>query len=302
MSEARSLRQILTANFNDGELRALCHDLGVDYDDLPGEGKSSKAIELIGFLERRDRVSKLVERVRQLRPTILGDDVTHNASREPTSPNLSSDLISDIKNSGIEGLWPRRREWQYDPANGMQMWLKRVCQANRVEIMSNTLWNFGMRDRKFRRDLFANIARGALVRILVYDPDSDVLRLKAGDEKDAPGEMQTEIKSTLLRLVQGWAQLEELARRNLQVGLTHKSLHFVQLIRADELILVTSYLSGTTGGESPTMQLRGPGSAYFDIYAEQFSIMWKRCRLLNNDDYHRMLKEFSDVPRPPTEA
>ena len=32
------LRQILDARFDEGELRTLCFDLGVDYDGLPGEG------------------------------------------------------------------------------------------------------------------------------------------------------------------------------------------------------------------------------------------------------------------------
>jgi hypothetical protein len=64
------LRQTLTARFDVGELRTLCFDLGVDYDDLPGQGRASKARELIRYLERRDRIPDLVSFGGQMRPDI----------------------------------------------------------------------------------------------------------------------------------------------------------------------------------------------------------------------------------------
>jgi len=64
------LRQILDARFDAGELRTLCFDLGVDYDDLPGEGKSDKARELVAYLERHGRLSELIRTGKQLRPDI----------------------------------------------------------------------------------------------------------------------------------------------------------------------------------------------------------------------------------------
>jgi hypothetical protein len=36
------LRHNVTGYFNDGELRNLCFDLGVDYESLPGQGKEGK--------------------------------------------------------------------------------------------------------------------------------------------------------------------------------------------------------------------------------------------------------------------
>ena len=69
------LRQILVKRFSEGELRTLCFDLGIDYDDLPGEGKANKARELIAFFERHDRVPELVEIVKQLRPSVSWDDM-----------------------------------------------------------------------------------------------------------------------------------------------------------------------------------------------------------------------------------
>jgi len=64
------LRETLATYFDAGELRTLCFDLGVDYDDLPGEGKANKARELIAYLERRDRIPELVSVCQELRPHV----------------------------------------------------------------------------------------------------------------------------------------------------------------------------------------------------------------------------------------
>ena len=36
------LRQLLTKRFSDGELRTLCFDLGVEYEDLPGQARRTR--------------------------------------------------------------------------------------------------------------------------------------------------------------------------------------------------------------------------------------------------------------------
>jgi hypothetical protein len=62
------LRQGITDAFSLEELRTLCSDLGVDYDNLGGEGKEAKARELVSFLNRRGELSLLVEYCLSKRP------------------------------------------------------------------------------------------------------------------------------------------------------------------------------------------------------------------------------------------
>jgi hypothetical protein len=62
------LREQLAGLFSVGELRVLCVDLGVDYDDLPGEGKAAKAGDLMLYLRRRGRLAALATQVDRLRP------------------------------------------------------------------------------------------------------------------------------------------------------------------------------------------------------------------------------------------
>ena len=68
------LHRLLTAHFDAEELRTLCFDLLIDYDDLRGEGKASKARELVTYLERRGRIDDLVAIVNQLRPHVDWED------------------------------------------------------------------------------------------------------------------------------------------------------------------------------------------------------------------------------------
>lgn len=62
------LRNILTSGFNVEELKELCLALEVDYEDLAGETRSARALELILHLKRRGHLNRLVEKVKEKRP------------------------------------------------------------------------------------------------------------------------------------------------------------------------------------------------------------------------------------------
>lgn len=67
-SEKTRLLQGLISYFNLSELQTLCFELGIDFDDLGGEGKMNKARELISYLDRHGRLPELVQILRQQRP------------------------------------------------------------------------------------------------------------------------------------------------------------------------------------------------------------------------------------------
>jgi two-component system, NtrC family, response regulator AtoC len=64
------LHQLISQGFNDSELRTLCLDLDIYYDDLPDEGRTNKARELVQLMQRQNRVTELVEICRRLRPNV----------------------------------------------------------------------------------------------------------------------------------------------------------------------------------------------------------------------------------------
>jgi formylglycine-generating enzyme required for sulfatase activity len=64
------LLEAMTETFGEGDLRTLCFELGLDYDDLPAGGRSDKARDLILLCERTGRLDELLTLCRQKRPHI----------------------------------------------------------------------------------------------------------------------------------------------------------------------------------------------------------------------------------------
>jgi hypothetical protein len=62
------LRQQIEQLFSKDELRTLCFDLGVDYDNLEGKGKAGKTRELVLYMNRQRRLGELVAACERLRP------------------------------------------------------------------------------------------------------------------------------------------------------------------------------------------------------------------------------------------
>jgi len=76
------IRETLDTFFDDGELRTLCFDLGIDYDNLPGDGKADKARELVSYCERRGEVVTLFQAIYRRRPNAFWKDELARIQRE----------------------------------------------------------------------------------------------------------------------------------------------------------------------------------------------------------------------------
>ncbi len=87
MYDTVKLRDILITHFDENELRDLCFELKVDYESLPGTGKSAKARELVAFMERRGRLPELTEACCRLRPDAWNGGKTTNGAPSPPRPS-----------------------------------------------------------------------------------------------------------------------------------------------------------------------------------------------------------------------
>ena len=54
--------------FNEAEFQNLCFRLGVDYENLGGQGKAARVQALISYLHRQGRIGDLIEVVKEMRP------------------------------------------------------------------------------------------------------------------------------------------------------------------------------------------------------------------------------------------
>ncbi|MBE2220600.1 MAG: hypothetical protein IAF02_03620, partial [Anaerolineae bacterium] len=59
LPQVASLGRQISQNFNEDELRDFCLELGIDYEDLRGSSKSSKARELADYCRRQGLVPQL---------------------------------------------------------------------------------------------------------------------------------------------------------------------------------------------------------------------------------------------------
>lgn len=82
-SHHRKLYEILVLYFDQEELKSLCFNLGVDYDDLRGEGKENKARELVTYMKRRSRIQELENEIVRERPSIPGLKKPPNHTQKP---------------------------------------------------------------------------------------------------------------------------------------------------------------------------------------------------------------------------
>ncbi len=89
------LRDLITRYFNDSELRDLCFDLGIDYENLGGDNKTAKARELVGYGQRHDRLAELEAACRRLRPNAF--IVGHGPVTEP-APQTGEQPSSTVVN------------------------------------------------------------------------------------------------------------------------------------------------------------------------------------------------------------
>lgn len=141
------LRRLIASRFNDGELRTLCFDLGVDYEDLPGEGKSDKARELVSFLERRNRIPELVEMGKQQRSDIRWESVYHIPPERSQASNGTEEASEapSLDARILKALYTYYLQHPGSPQMNLNE-LIAICAAERSEVI-RYLW--GLHEKRW---------------------------------------------------------------------------------------------------------------------------------------------------------
>ena len=82
------LRKKLAQHFNKEELRTLCFDLGIQYENLP-DTLEGMARDLVAFLDRRGRIPDLIAKCRTLRPKVTWEDTDPKSNKEEVDKLLN---------------------------------------------------------------------------------------------------------------------------------------------------------------------------------------------------------------------
>ncbi len=109
------LKNVLSHYYSSSELRTLCFELGIEYEDLGGRGKSENAFLLVKYMQSVGRLHELVTYIQRTRPHVqlnmrntpppkMAEDV--GAQTKPsTIIHVSGDMVQGDKMSGdkVEG-------------------------------------------------------------------------------------------------------------------------------------------------------------------------------------------------------
>lgn len=94
-------------NLDDTALRAICQELGVNYDEMPGRGKQSKTWMLLEQLRGNNEISRLLHVLRQKKPSINWDKIlkgqSGNVSKNFGNAQSNHDGSNLLKNPIVIG-------------------------------------------------------------------------------------------------------------------------------------------------------------------------------------------------------
>lgn len=92
--DRNKLRLLLDKHFDDGELRDLCFELEIEYENLPGAAKKDKIRALVSYCERHLCLDKLLVACRALRSGILWPGDMAAKPRAATKPPQSESGVT----------------------------------------------------------------------------------------------------------------------------------------------------------------------------------------------------------------
>jgi len=84
-TEFAELRGKIAQHFNREELRTLCFDLGIEYENLP-DTRDGMARELVAYCERRGKTAELIAACQRLRPNLTWDVGATLVIAQPVTP------------------------------------------------------------------------------------------------------------------------------------------------------------------------------------------------------------------------
>jgi len=230
------LWQQLSDYFSLDDLRTLCFTLGIDFENLPGEGKEGKARELVIFCRNRAMVDRLVEKVRQERPGLAlgapeaaeqgGDDtaapppeqrlyqlvVAFNRNRHQPRSSQRNRTADEIAFQ-MRALVP-----EVDGRFDVDRWLhsdnvgKRVAAVSYLDWKQDTEYFRVLLDRLPGEQPFIQfhilLALNSLLEQLPYE-DMQTLRKELPDYDTGTDSSRTLWKRSLINQVEAWFKLVE---------------------------------------------------------------------------------------------
>jgi transcriptional regulator with XRE-family HTH domain len=173
---------------------------------------------------------------------------------------LGRDDVAVVSESEVVAVYPHRSEVPRD------VWGHLFSQAEREISVLVYSGLFLSEDAGIQRILKDKVAAGVRVRILLGDPDSEVVAQRGEDE--GVGDAQAKIRNALA-LYRPLRAAEGVEFR------FHRTVLYNSIYRADDQVVVNTHLFGVTAPHAPVWHLRKlPGGELAGLYIDSFERVW----------------------------
>jgi hypothetical protein len=101
---AQQLNQFLNQHFSSGELRSLCFELNIPYEDLEGgESRSAKVLALVQYAQRHGLFDVLATNAQSQRPNARLGDMSGTAQPATASAPTTQTPVAPVYNITVQG-------------------------------------------------------------------------------------------------------------------------------------------------------------------------------------------------------
>lgn len=259
-----NLRKVLAECFDEEEVSTLCFDMRIDYEDIPGSGKTAKARGLVAYCERRRIIPQLVSKVLDTRPDTL-------------SALLSEGVFSPIEDTDRIPFAALDRDIYFFDIYRCEMtkyYIRWAEAANKVDIitqsMQTILDNYGD-DR-----LVEWIIEGKIFRVLVLSPSSAAAKIRGKEEEiPLPNKIATQIKTLQRIYKRARKQVSEGRKKclgSLEVRL-YDGIPYFAYFGTEREIVIGLYFAHKKGLQSEVF-LVDAKSPIHDGFQSHFEALW----------------------------
>ena len=175
---------------------------------------------------------------------------------------LGRDEVAIVSESEVVAVWPHRSEVPRDT------WGHLFSQAEREIGVLVYAGLFLSEDAGIQKILRDKAAAGARVRILLGDPDSQVVADR-GDDEGIGDTVPAKVRNALA-LYRPLRQVEGVEFR------LHRTVLYNSIYRADDQVLVNTHIQGLSAPYAPVWHLRKlAGGELTGMYIDSFERVWE---------------------------
>ena len=207
--------------------------------------------------------------------------------------------LAEALEENEEFLWPNARRQQHAAASATaelvaaypyradvdpSRWWDLIVRAERqIDLLGYTLYFLPHQHPQLIETLLEKCEAGCKVRLVVADPDSELVRLRDVEEHEA---------ITLVARIASSLQAFEPLLDHPGVELRHQDAPlYNSIFRFDDQMFVTPHLYGTPGRAAPLMHLTRLGpNGMFSRFAAHFEGLWADSRTVRHDQPKKALR------------